>query len=77
MLCVPVSTGTLKCDKSLKMPLDTTSECVICQNFMWGMPPHPNARHASYTMRVHIPIIPTLPMMTNMVVQLMSPFSKV
>ena len=37
--CVPVSTGTSKVDKLLKMPQDLISEGVIFQNFPGGMPP--------------------------------------
>ena len=39
--CVPMSTGTLKVDKLLKMPSDSISEGVIFQNFPGGMPPDP------------------------------------
>ena len=39
--CVPVSTGTSKVDKLLKMPSDSISEGVIFQNFLGGMPPDP------------------------------------
>ena len=38
---VPVSTGTSKVDKLLKMPSDSISEGVIFQNFLGGMPPDP------------------------------------
>ena len=38
---VPVSTGTSKVDKLLKMPSDSISESVIFQNFLGGMPPDP------------------------------------
>ena len=38
---VPVSTGTSKVDKLLKMPTDSISEGVIFQNFLGGMPPDP------------------------------------
>ena len=36
---VPVSTGTSKVDKLLKMPPDSISKGVIFQNFPGGMPP--------------------------------------
>ena len=39
--CVPVSTGTSKVDKLLKMLPDSISEGVIFQNFPGGMPPDP------------------------------------
>ena len=39
--CVPVFTGALKGDQSLKMPSDSISESVIFQNFLGGMPPDP------------------------------------
>ena len=38
---VPVSTGTSKVDKLLKMLPDSISEGVIFQNFPGGMPPDP------------------------------------
>ena len=38
---VPVSTGTSKVDKLLKMPPDSISEGVIFQNFPGGMPQTP------------------------------------
>ena len=38
---VPVSTGTSKVDKLLKMPSDSISEGVVFQNFLEGMPPDP------------------------------------
>ena len=38
--CVPVSTGTSKVDKLLKMPSDSISEGIIFQNFLEGMPPN-------------------------------------
>ena len=41
MFCIPVSTGALKGDKSLKMSSDSISEGVIFQNFLGGMPPDP------------------------------------
>ena len=40
-LHVPLSTGTSKIDKSLKMPANSTSEGVIFQNYPGGMPPDP------------------------------------
>ena len=39
--CVPVSTGTSKVDKLLKLLPDSISEGVIFQNFPGGMPPDP------------------------------------
>ena len=36
--CVPVSAGTLKVDKTLKISPDSVSEGVIFQNFSGGMP---------------------------------------
>ena len=39
--CVPVSTGTPKVDKLLKMPSDSISEGVIFQNFLGGHAPRP------------------------------------
>ena len=38
---VPVSTGTSKVDKLLKMASNSISEGVIFQNFLGGMPPDP------------------------------------
>ena len=35
--CVPVSTGTSKVDKLLKLPSDSISEGVIFQNFLGGI----------------------------------------
>ena len=40
-LSVPVSTGTSKVDKLLKVPSDSISEGVIFQNFLGGMPQTP------------------------------------
>ena len=37
MQCVPVSTGTSKVDKLLKMPSDSISEGVIFQHFLGGI----------------------------------------
>ena len=57
---VPVSTGTSKVDKLLKMPSDSISEGVIFQNFLGGMPPDPPSVGmlrmpcASHTMSVNI-----------------------
>ena len=39
--CVPVSTGTSKVDKILKISPDSISEGVNFQNFSGGMPPDP------------------------------------
>ena len=39
--CVPVSIGTSKVDKLLKMTPDSISEAKIFQNFPGGMPPEP------------------------------------
>ena len=38
---IPVSTGTSKVDKLLKMPSDSISEGVIFQNFLGGHAPDP------------------------------------
>ena len=38
---VPVSTGTSKVDKLLKMPSDSISEGAIFQNFLGGHAPRP------------------------------------
>ena len=38
---VPVSTGTSKVDKLLKIPSDSISEGVIFQNFLGGHAPRP------------------------------------
>ena len=40
-LSVPVSTGTSKVDKLLKISSDSVSEGVIFQNFLGDMPPDP------------------------------------
>ena len=37
--CVPVSTGTSKGNKLLKLPSDSISDGVIFQNIMRAMPP--------------------------------------
>ena len=77
---LPVSTGALKGDKSLKMPSDSISEGVIFQNFLGGMPPDPLALAcfaclcAMHTITVYILAIPTLTMMTHLAVPL--PFEK-
>ena len=42
-VCVPLTTGTSKVDKLLKMPSDSISESVIFQNFPEGMPPDPSS----------------------------------
>ena len=39
--CVPVSTGTSKGNKLLKLPSDSISDSVIFQNIMRAMPPDP------------------------------------
>ena len=79
---VPVSTGTSKVDKLVKMPSDSISEGVIFQNFLGGgMPPDPPSAGM-----LRIPVCfahyeckyltsPTLTMMTGLVVP--PPFSKV
>ena len=41
ILASPLSTGTSKVDKLLKMPPDSISEDVIFQYFPGGMPPDP------------------------------------
>ena len=51
--CVPVSTGTSKVDKLLKMPPDSISEGVIFQNFPGGMPQTPCC--VLHTMSVNMP----------------------
>ena len=64
--CVPVSTGTTKGDKLLKIPSDLISDGVIFQTFLGGMPPDPlvlacfTCLCASHTMRVHIPAGPCM-----------------
>ena len=52
--CVPVSTGTSKVDKLLKMPPDSISESVIFQNFPGGMPQTPYCCFL-HTMSVNMP----------------------
>ena len=52
--CVPVSTGTSKVDKLLKMLPDSISEGVIFQNFPGGMPPDPLVL-ILHTMSVNMP----------------------
>ena len=77
---VPVSTGTSKVDKLLKMPSDSISESVIFQNFLGGMPPRPPSAGmlaclcASHTMSINMLTSPTSTMMTGLVVP---PLSKV
>ena len=58
--CVPVSTGTSKVDKLLKMPPDSILEGVIFQNFLGACPQTPLVLAcfaclcASHTMSVSI-----------------------
>ena len=60
-LCVPVSTGTSKVDKLLKMSQDSISEGAIFQNFLGAYPRPPSAGIyftclcASHTMSVNMP----------------------
>ena len=75
---VPVSTGTSKGDKLLKMPLDSISDSLISS---WGACPQTSlvlvcftCLCALHTMRIHIPASPTSTMMTDMTVL---PFSKI
>ena len=62
---VPVSTGTSKIDKLLKMHSDSISEGVIFQNFLGDMPPDPLVLAysaclcASHTMSINMPASPT------------------
>ena len=70
-----MSTGTLKGDKSLKMPLDSILDSVIFQNFL-GEHAHRTpivlvyfaCTCASYTITVHIVTSPTSVMVSNVVV---------
>ena len=79
--CVPVSTGTSKVDKLLKMPSDSILEGVIFQNFLGGMPPDPPSAgmllmpvcFAHYECKYLTS--PTLTMITGLVVP--PPFAKV
>ena len=77
---VPVSTGTPKVDKLLKMPSNSISEGVVFQIFLRGMPPDPlvlvcfACLCASHTTSVNMLTIPTSTMMIGLVVP---PFSKV
>ena len=72
--CVPVSTGTSKVDKLLKMPSDSILEGVIFQNFLRRMPPDPLVLCASHTMSVNMPASPTSTLMTGLAV--FPPFQK-
>ena len=73
---VPVSTGTSKVDKLLKMPSDSISEGVIFQNFLGGHAPRPSSAGM-----LRMPVCfackyltsPTSAMMTGLVVP---PFQK-
>ena len=73
MFCIPVSTGALKGDKSLKMPSDSISASVI---FLGSMLPEPlilacfACPCALHTMTLHIPATPTSTMMTHLAVPL-------
>ena len=77
---VPVSTGTSKVDKLLKMPSDSISEGVIFQNYLGACPQTPLVREcftclcASHTMSVNMLASPTSTMMTGLVVP--PPFQK-
>ena len=79
-VCLPVSTGALKGDQSLKMPSDSISESVIFQNFLGACPQIPLVLAyfaypcALHTMTVHIPASPHINMMISLAVP---PFSKV
>ena len=72
--CVPVSTGTSKVDKLLKMPSDSILEGVIFQNFLGGMPPDHLVLMCFaclctlHTMSVNMPASPTSTMMTGLAV---------
>ena len=46
----PVSIGTSMVDKLLKMPSDSTSEGMIFQNFLGGMPPDPPSAGMLHTL---------------------------
>ena len=76
--CVPVSTGTSKCNKLLKMSSDSMSDSAI---FLGGMSHTPSVSifcmplcFARYESTYYIPANPTSTMMTDLA---MSPFSKV
>ena len=77
---VPVSTGTSKVDKLLKMPSDSISQGVIFQNFLGGMPQTPLVLAcfaclcALHTVSVNMLASPTSTMMTGLVVP--PPFQK-
>ena len=76
---IPVSTGTSKADKLLKMPSDSISEGVIFQNFLGACPQTTLVLAcfaylcASHTMSVNMLNSPTSTMMTGLVVP---PFQK-
>ena len=71
---VPVSTGTSKGDKLLKMALDSISDSLSFQNLLGTCPQTPlvlvcfTCLCTLHTMRVHIPASSTLTMMTDMTV---------
>ena len=71
----PVSIGTTKVDKLLKMPSDSISEGVIFQNFLGGTCPQTplvlacfTCLCALHTMRVNMLASPTSTMMIGLVV---------
>ena len=70
MFSIPVSTGTSKVDKLLKMPSDSISEGVIFQNFLGGHAPRPPSAH---TMSVNMLANPTSTMMTSLTCLVVSP----
>ena len=71
---VPVSAGTSKVDKSLKIPSDSISEGIIFQNFLGDIPPDPLVLACfaclcvSHTMSVN--------MLTSMTGLVVPPFQK-
>ena len=68
---IPVSTGTSKVDKLLKMPSDSISEGVIFQNFLGGMPPDPLVLACFTHNECKYLTNPTSTMMTGLVVPLL------
>ena len=79
MFCIPVSTGALKGNKSLKTPSDSISAAVSVI-LLGGMPPDPivlacfACLYASHTMTVHIPATPASTMMKHLAVPLFQKF---
>ena len=68
---VPVSTGTSKVDKLLKLPSDSISEGVIFQNLLRGYTPDPLVLAclcALHTMSVNMPASPTSTILIGLVV---------